>query len=393
MIDEKIKELQPIYLDFLSQLIKIPSEFGNERKAQVFVKQKMKKLKLDVNEYLSRKDRESISLSATKLGSDSKNYRSIVLNAHCDIVPVDDEKRWRLSPFSGKIIKDKIFGRGALDDKSGIAIILMIADVFYQLGLEHKGDIIFQSVIEDETKGNGAKSIMKGESFDGVIIVDGTWSGSLIYGHLGRASFDIEIQGFPVAACVEGRGINPIYIAIDLINKIKKYISEENKKCPLYEDIKKPFYLNVGKLESGKSSMSVPSRAKLEIQIGFPPPLTPEGINKKVKDIAKSISNNIKITLNENSNLPFIVDKNSEFIKKLEEKIKISNKDELKKFCVTGHSDMQYFKTENVCLYGPGGGKNPHGIDEFYFISEMPKVVKNIILFLLDWCNENKVNV
>ena len=28
---------------------------------------------------------------------------------------------------------------------------------------------------------------------------------------------------------------------------------------------------------------------------------------------------------------------------------------------------MRHFPTQNICLYGPGGGNNPHAIDEYYF--------------------------
>jgi len=50
----------------------------------------------------------------------------ILLTGHYDVVPVrsDADSVWQESPFSGKIDADYVWGRGALDDKSGVIAIL-----------------------------------------------------------------------------------------------------------------------------------------------------------------------------------------------------------------------------------------------------------------------------
>ena len=49
-----------------------------------------------------------------------------VLMAHMDVVPVEAvaEKNWKQSPFSGLILNDTIWGRGAVDDKASVISIL-----------------------------------------------------------------------------------------------------------------------------------------------------------------------------------------------------------------------------------------------------------------------------
>ena len=49
-----------------------------------------------------------------------------VLMAHMDVVPVEAvaESKWRVPSFSGKIINDTIWGRGAVDDKASVIGIL-----------------------------------------------------------------------------------------------------------------------------------------------------------------------------------------------------------------------------------------------------------------------------
>ena len=54
----------------------------------------------------------------------------ILLTGHYDVVPVRDDANsiWQENPFSGKIDDEYVWGRGALDDKSGVIAILEAVD-------------------------------------------------------------------------------------------------------------------------------------------------------------------------------------------------------------------------------------------------------------------------
>ena len=58
-------------------------------------------------------------------GSDP-TLQPILLTGHYDVVPVipGTEKQWKQPPFSGNIEGGYVWGRGALDDKSGVVGIL-----------------------------------------------------------------------------------------------------------------------------------------------------------------------------------------------------------------------------------------------------------------------------
>jgi len=61
-----------------------------------------------------------------KWQGEASDLDPILLTAHYDVVPVraDADSIWQESPFSGKIDGDYVWGRGALDDKSGVIAIL-----------------------------------------------------------------------------------------------------------------------------------------------------------------------------------------------------------------------------------------------------------------------------
>lgn len=390
-ITSEIEKLLPIYTDFLSRLVRINSVYGKEKEAQLLIKSKMETLGLNVQTFFSRDDAESINLVSTIRGENSSIYKSLILNAHCDVTPIDGLQRWARQPFSGEIIDNILYGRGAQDDKAGIAIILMVVNVLKNLNIKLNGDLIIESVIEDETTGEGSRILVEnGYVADGALIVDGTWSERIIHAHLGQVWIDVEIVGEPVAACVETRGINPIYLAMEFIDQLKRFVNELNRQGDTFEGIDKPYFLNVGSFCSGVWHGSVPADANLGIQIGFSDKYSPDNIIERVKNIAGNISNRITTKESKLKTPAYRTVRDNPLITKLKKIIERNSNKEVLTVAVTGHCDMRHFPTQNICLYGPGGGKNPHAIDEYYFLSHMPIVLKNILDLTLEWCNEVK---
>jgi len=109
-----------------------------------------------------------------------------------------------------------------------------------------------------------------------------------------------------------------------------------------------------------------------------------------VADIARGISDRISVRQYLLETPAFKTKQDNNLILKLKSIIENNHGKEVKLVPVTGHCDMRHFKTENICLYGPGGGKNPHGVDEHYFLEHLPQVTRNILDFALEWCNELK---
>lgn len=81
----------------------------------------------------------------------------VVVAAHTDTMPIGDESAWTVPPLSGLRKEGKIFGRGACDNKFGLAVSVMLATVFRELGLTFEKDLIFSAYCDEEYGGgNGA---------------------------------------------------------------------------------------------------------------------------------------------------------------------------------------------------------------------------------------------
>jgi acetylornithine deacetylase len=78
--------------------------------------------------------------------------RSLVLSGHIDTVPRGTQD-WTRDPFGGEIDGNRLYGRGSNDMKAGVATNLFAAEAIEELGLELAGDLIFETVVDEEFGG------------------------------------------------------------------------------------------------------------------------------------------------------------------------------------------------------------------------------------------------
>ena len=99
--------------------------------------------------------------------------RSLAVNGHVDVVPEGDPNDWPYDPWAAEIADGKVWGRGALDMKGGIAAMIHAAKILQRLGYRLKGDLFIETVIDEETGGPGTLStIQRGYRPDFAIVAE-----------------------------------------------------------------------------------------------------------------------------------------------------------------------------------------------------------------------------
>jgi carboxypeptidase PM20D1 len=116
-------ETFPEAVILLSEYLKYNSVSGNEKPAGEYLADLCRKKGLSVKIYNDQQDSYNFVASIYPLETLKPNL--ILLN-HIDVVPAGEESEWRHPPFSGGIIENEIWGRGALDMK-GMAIMQIMA--------------------------------------------------------------------------------------------------------------------------------------------------------------------------------------------------------------------------------------------------------------------------
>lgn len=101
------------------------------------------------------------SLLFTWKGKNS-SLAPILLMAHMDVVPVvpGTEKNWAHTPFSGDIADGFVWGRGAIDDKGMMILLLEAADRLAKQGFTPERTIMFAFGQDEEVGGGKGNALM-----------------------------------------------------------------------------------------------------------------------------------------------------------------------------------------------------------------------------------------
>jgi len=101
--------------------------------------------------------------------------RSLILNGHYDVVPEGPLHHWQHPPFAGQVENGILYGRGACDMKGGISAMLIALQSILQAGVKLKGDLLVQSVMDEEMSCMGTLSCcQRGYTADAAFIPEPT---------------------------------------------------------------------------------------------------------------------------------------------------------------------------------------------------------------------------
>ena len=93
--------------------------------------------------------------------------------AHVDTVKIGELSEWEFSPLSGEIKNGNIYGRGACDDKYGIAIMMFLIKKLKELNIKLDYDLIFSAFCDEEYGGsNGALAACLKYPCDDCLVLD-----------------------------------------------------------------------------------------------------------------------------------------------------------------------------------------------------------------------------
>ncbi len=269
---------------WLMDAIAFESVQGNEAEIQAYMLELLKSLGFDAEyreisddifddpEYSHNEDEMSYkgrpNIVATTKGTGGG--RSLILQAHVDVVPGAD---W-VDAFEPKFEDGYVIGRGAMDDKGQVIMQTLAMAVLQDLGVELKGDVEQQVVIEEEVGGNGALSLIRqGCTADGVIVGEGS-SLNVYPANRGALWFQAKTTGTPMHMGRRHEGQNAIEKMVEVIAHMQDYekkIIAESANYPLFEHYAAPVQLCLGIIRAEGWPSMVAGECYMEGGIGFLP--------------------------------------------------------------------------------------------------------------------------
>src|SRR5260221_632764 len=85
--------------------------------------------------------------------ADSAPEPALLLHAHLDVVPARAAEGWTHDPFAGDLADGCVWGRGALDDKAAVAMMLVAVLALHRSGRPLRRDVIFAATADEEAGG------------------------------------------------------------------------------------------------------------------------------------------------------------------------------------------------------------------------------------------------
>jgi len=227
-MNEKILKAAEKYRDelteFMRDLVKTKSYSTEEREVIQRIKHEMEKVGFD--EII-------IDGMGNILGRVGSGKKIIAMDAHIDTVEVGNPEIWEVDPFEAVVKNGVIYGRGASDQKAGMASMVYGVKLMKELGL--MGDFtlyVTGTVMEEDCDGLCWQYIINEEGLkpDYVVITEPT-NLNIYRGHRGRIELQIKTTGMSCHASAPERGVNAIYKMSRIIQEIEK-LNDRLRKDP-----------------------------------------------------------------------------------------------------------------------------------------------------------------
>ena len=408
-IDQNTDEL----IMFLQDIIRIPSVTGNEGPVQDYLCGYLKKLGLELDVFIPDLDdlrkhpayvKESQpyhgrpNIVATVRGSGGG--KSLLFNGHIDVIPEGAAENWEHKPWSGDMVKGKIYGRGASDMKAGVAAYTMAIKAIIASGIRLKGDLIAEYVMDEELTGNGTLAcVMKGYKADAGICCE-TSSMNVQPGSIGRIWFEIKVKGKAAGIQRRYEGVNAIDLGYIVTKIVSEYEAERLASIshPLYPDIKSSIPCMIGQFESGTYYSAFPDSCVLKGSMATVPGEDSNTVKERFITFVQRRSGEEHPWLRENppeiiftgyyaepseipGDSPIVKVLGSNFESLMGYPSKISGRQ--------GAADIRFMNKYGdtpTVIFGPGLTEQMHANNEYVLIDDYINAAKILAATVIDWC-------
>jgi putative selenium metabolism hydrolase len=158
------------------------------------------------------------------IGRIGNGPKVVAFDAHIDTVYAGDMSQWHTDPFTPEVKDGKVWGRGSVDQKGGMASMLAAARMIKEMGLGKNLTVLFTgTVMEEDCDGLCWLHLIREENIRPELVVITEPTNMHIYrGHRGRMEMHVTLKGVSCHGSAPERGVNAIYKAARVALEIEK---------------------------------------------------------------------------------------------------------------------------------------------------------------------------
>ncbi|PKB80031.1 MAG: hypothetical protein BZY88_10295 [SAR202 cluster bacterium Io17-Chloro-G9] len=174
----------------------------------------------------------------------------LMFMSHTDVVPVEEEEKWRFPPFSATVADGRVYGRGASDCKGLLTCQLITLRILKRNGVELEDGLILASCADEEHGGRYGFGWLAENHPDKLAApfavnegggVPIQAAGNLTYllgvGEKGRLQVEIDVRGTSAHASTPWQGTNSFFALSEVVKRIEAYEAERDTTSSLFQHL------------------------------------------------------------------------------------------------------------------------------------------------------------
>ncbi|WP_273720284.1 MULTISPECIES: succinyl-diaminopimelate desuccinylase [unclassified Bartonella] len=289
-------------VQLLQALIRCPSVTPHEAGVLSTLEQFLTKIGFHIERpVFSDKNTEDVENLYAKIGKEGPH---LMFAGHTDVVPPGALEQWTYPPFAAVIDQGKLYGRGAVDMKGGIAcFVAALARVLEKRSIKGMVSLLITGDEEGPALNGTVKLLkwaeQKGEKWTAALVGEPTsvkTVGDMIkIGRRGSISGIITVKGRQGHVAFPERAANPLPLASQLLQALTQTTLDQGT-----EDFP-PSNLELTSIDTGNSAVNViPAQATIRFNIRYNDLWTKEMLMREIEKRLTSVQ-----STNNSDQLPF----------------------------------------------------------------------------------------
>ncbi|ELY34458.1 acetylornithine deacetylase/succinyl-diaminopimelate desuccinylase [Natrialba magadii ATCC 43099] len=330
---------------------------------------------------------------------------SLAFSGHIDVVTPEPVADWAYDPWEPTIEDGKMYGRGTMDMKGGIAAFIHAYEVLEELGIDLQGDLLLQTTIEEEAGGVGGvlSALERGYQPDAAVIPEPFGIPNIGISGAGVSYFRVTVSGKAAHTARKYRGVNAIGNAMDVYHALTELDRERRERISYEPAVAQDpeaegseTNLSVSVAEAGDWVSKVPGEAVLTGRVGWPPGEQSEEVRQEVTDAIMGAAEENSWLAEHKPQIewfgwdadPHEVDTDEQIVQLATEHAEQITGGNTSYVGGLGGVDERFYQLYYdipAISVGPRG-HGGHGADEYVEIDSLVETAQTLALTAIDWC-------
>lgn len=307
--------------------------------------------------------------------------QSLLFSGHVDVVPALGAGAHGY--WEGEVESGRLYGRGSLDMKGGVACYLHALRCLVESGVGLAGDVLVETTVDEEFGGaNGTLACrLRGYNADGAVLSEPT---GLAVCHASRGGIQYRLHAEALASGMDfGSGAPPsalhalARVAVALVD------AERDRGAPIYQ-----FLLRTGEELPWGTGEGIPATGVLEFWAEILPGTSREALEAELRGIVEAAAvGGVPLRWEQRTRFLPALDQDPQTAIVAAMRAALGDgalRPQTAPFACDGFVFAEHSPTP-VVICGPGG-ENPHAPDEYVVVDHLHTLAAAYVRLALAWC-------